>query len=406
MSDATVHIDRWLAGGVIDQATADRLRAASAADEAPVTWDSMPQETDAAREATGRPVVRGGRSSAAAMFGPSVTIAEVFGYLGGAFLLGAWGAFMARAGTGNSAETSMGFLALVAAAALLAIGVALHGRSERMSRGAGVAFLVSTGYVAGSIGLLASGSGVDWPEVGIVAAAVALVAAVGIRLAHPAVLTQIGVLAWITALVGSTLAWVQATYFPTPDGIGSAASGPDPMLLVIGTAVWWLATALLIGFIGLVEAARATRDGDAAAARRAATSRFWAGITAVLGLASAVTQSAEVNGEYGRVLEPWMGSLALLLLSAVLIERAFRRDATSFIYAAALGLIVALTDFNVSYLSDSTDVALLIEGLILLGVGLGADRLRRRIGGAPLDLPTDEPDGTGETGEEAVAEPV
>ena len=70
----------------------------------------------------------------------------------------------------------------------------------------------------------------------------------------------------------------------------------------------------------------------------------------------------------------------MLVLAAVLVERAFRRDATSFIYAAALGLIVALTDFNVSYLSNSTEIALLIEGLILLGVGVAADRLRRRIG--------------------------
>ena len=42
--------------------------------------------------------------------------------------------------------------------------------------------------------------------------------------------------------------------------------------------------------------------------------------------------------------------------------------------------MVALTDINVSYLSDSTAAALLVEGLILLGVGLAADRLRRRVG--------------------------
>ena len=92
----------------------------------------------------------------------------------------------------------------------------------------------------------------------------------------------------------------------------------------------------------------------------------------------------------------------MLALSAILVERAFRRDATSFIYAAALGLMVALTDFNLTYLSDTTEVALLIEGLILLAVGLAADRLRRRIGrdGAqpvePLVEPGTEPpaDGT------------
>ena len=56
--------------------------------------------------------------------------------------------------------------------------------------------------------------------------------------------------------------------------------------------------------------------------------------------------------------------------------------------------MIALTDFNVTYLSGSTEVALLIEGLILLGVGVVADRLRRRIGrgDAPkLDAPDVEP---------------
>ena len=69
-------------------------------------------------------------------------------------------------------------------------------------------------------------------------------------------------------------------------------------------------------------------------------------------------------------------------LSLILLERAFRRDATAYVYAAALGLIVALTDFNLTYLSDSTEIGLAIEGAILLGVGLVADRLRRRIGGS------------------------
>ena len=93
-----------------------------------------------------------------------------------------------------------------------------------------------------------------------------------------------------------------------------------------------------------------------------------------------VDPAAFADGEYGRVVEPWIGDLALLVLSAILVERAFRRDATSFIYAAALGLMIALTDFNLTYLSGSTEVALLIEGLILLAVGVIADRLRRRIG--------------------------
>ena len=138
----------------------------------------------------------------------------------------------------------------------------------------------------------------------------------------------------------------------------SSPTGQTRSSWSIATAVWWLCCAVVIGLIGLVEA-RAADRGDAAAARRAAVSRFWAGIVAVLGLASAVTRS-ELDADttdYGRVLEPWIGQLALLLLSLVLLERAFRRDATAYVYAAALGLILALSDFNVTYLSDSTEVA-------------------------------------------------
>jgi len=116
----------------------------------------------------------------------------------------------------------------------------------------------------------------------------------------------------------------------------------------------------------------ARSSADPATGRRAAMTRLWAGITAVVGLAMAVSQSAydPQTAEYGRVLEPWIGDLALVVLAMILVERAFRRGANTFVYAAALALVIALTDFNFSYLTDSTEVGLLIEGLILLGAGL------------------------------------
>jgi hypothetical protein len=274
---------------------------------------------------------------------------------------------------------------------LVAIGIRLQGRGERGSRATGVAFILGASYVGVAATTLADAAGLDWPAVGIAAAAAALAVAVVLRLIHPAVLTQLGVLAWITTLAASTIAWLQVTLFPervSPDTGLPTAAGPDPIVLVLASAAWWLATAVVIALVGLREARIAERGDDPEAARRAAVSRFWAGLTAVIGLATAVTRSAvRSDGSYGRVLEPWIGDLALLVLSAVLVERAFRRDATSFIYAAALGLIVALTDFNVSYLSNSTEIALLIEGIILLGVGVAADRLRRRIGRSG-DAPT------------------
>ena len=86
----------------------------------------------------------------------------------------------------------------------------------------------------------------------------------------------------------------------------------------------------------------------------------------------------------------------MIVLAAILLERALRRDSAAFMIAAAIGLVTALTDFNFSYLSESRDVGLVIEGVILLGVGFAADRLRRRIGSpgserTPVPVPADVP---------------
>jgi len=382
MSDAGEHIAAWEAAGLIDRATADRLRAADAGAPQPIR-DTHDADTSIQS-----------RSAAAAMFGPSVTISEVFSYLGGAFLLAAWSSFMSRAAGGQGdPELPIAVMAAIAAVVLAGFGLRLRGGTERTSRAAGVAFLLAATYLGGAVTALATFAGLEWPAIGVIGAGAALAAAVALRLIHPSVLTQVGVLAWATAFSVAILTWLQVTVFP--DNVSNetglpTGGGPDPMILVVAMAAWWLTTAVIIGLVGLREARVGERDHDPAAARRAAVSRFWAGLTAVIGLAMAVSRSTYLgDGEYGRVLEPWVGDVALLALSAILVERAFRRDATSFIYAAAIGLIIALTDFNVSYLSDSTEVALLIEGLILLGVGVAADRLRRRVGRDGHEPPVD-----------------
>ena len=120
---------------------------------------------------------------------------------------------------------------------------------------------------------------------------------------------------------------------------------------------------------------------DPLAGRRTALTRFWAGLVGVVGLAQVLTRSALTSDyDYRRVLEPWIGDAALILFSGILIERAFRRDASAFVYAAALGLVIALTDLNFSYLSSSTQVGRAIEGVILLAAGYGVAHLRGRIG--------------------------
>ena len=126
MSDALDHIAGWEAAGLIDRPTADRLRAAgdlAAGHDKPATSTIAATET---LDTAGPP-----RSAVSAMFGPSVTISEVFAYLGGGFLLAAWSSFMGRtSGTGESA-VALGVMALIAAGVLCAMGLRLMRGGER-----------------------------------------------------------------------------------------------------------------------------------------------------------------------------------------------------------------------------------------------------------------------------------
>jgi len=375
MPDGLEHIAAWEAAGIIDTPTADRLRAA----------EQLASESTTAELSRADASTAGMPSTASRMFGPSVQVAEVFGYLGGGFIIAAWSAFMATtAGSTGDPEITTGVLGLLAAGVLTAMAIRLRLGDERSSRAAGVVLLVALGFVAGSAFALLNGTVVEWPLTGVVVSAIVVLVAVGYRLLHPSALTQVGVLAALTALAASVLVWLQETVFPQTfnevTGVVTQ-SGPEPIVLVIASAAWWLAIAVGMGLLGLAEARNVGNQSDPTAASRAAITRFWAGLLAVIGLSTSISRSAPTSsGEYVRVLEPLVGDIALLVLSAVLVERAFRREATSFIYAAALGLIVALTDINVSYMADSTSAALLVEGLILLAVGFAADRLRRRVG--------------------------
>jgi hypothetical protein len=365
MGETQEHLTTWEAAGIIDAATADRIRA----------YESS-SPTAAGNARTESPI--------AAMFGPSLTIGEVFSYLGAIFVLAASDAFLAKiAGPAPSNDWTLAIGTAIQTVVLLAIGQQLRSGDRRRSRAAGVMFLTATVHAGVTGGLAAGALGLDWPASAVVGSVLALLVGIGVRVVHPGLLTQAAVLGAITSLAASILELVQQTLFPSPDfsfGEPIVQPGPDPLILVLGSAVWWLATAVIIGLIGLREATRSA--GDPAAARRAGISRFWAGIVAVVGFASAVTRSdAMANGEYGRVIEPWVADMAILVLAAVLIQRAFRRDDSAFVYPAALALIIALTDFNVTYLGGATEVGLLVEGLILLAVGFGAQRIRRMIGG-------------------------
>ena len=367
----------WQAAGLIDPETALRLRS----DEQERAEPELPASADKSNVAERR----GGPSAIAQIVGPGVTIVEMFAYLGGAFVLGALDLFMTRA-TGFDADGGVG-LAVgygIVAVVLIAIGRFMAQRDARERRAAGVLFAVAVGHVATAGFALTAALNVDLQVAGVLVAAWASVVAVGLRLYLPALTTQFTLLASLTGLAAALISLIEHMVVPetifTDSGAVVPNGGPDALLVLVATAAWWLAFAALLGIFGLIEA---RSSADPATGRRAAMTRLWAGITAVAGLAMAVSASAydPQTGEWGRVLEPWIGDLALVVLALILVERAFRRGANTFVYAAALALVIALTDFNFSYLSESTEVGLLIEGLILLAAGFAVSKLRRRIGG-------------------------
>jgi hypothetical protein len=374
-------IAAWQAAGLIDPETAIRLRSDEAdREEVPSAHDeSLPE-------------ARRGPSTIAQIFGPSVTIGEMFAYLGGAFILGAFDAFMTRL-AGFDADGGVGLAIGYGFAAIVLVGIGwLMARGDaRGRRAAGVLFAVAVGHVAAAGFALTAAFSMEFWIAGVVVAAWASVVAIGLRLYLPALTTQFTLLVSLTGLAASLLSLIEHLVVPETVFSDSGAvvpnGGPSALLILVATAAWWLVFAAILGILGLIEA----RSGDdPATGRRAAMTRLWAGITAVAGLASAVSQSAydTQTGDWGRVLEPWIGDVALIVLALILVERAFRRGAGTFVYAAALALVIALTDFNFSYLSESTEVGLLIEGLILLAAGFAVSKLRRRIGGDEVPLET------------------
>jgi hypothetical protein len=379
MGDARVieRIEAWEAIGLIDHETADRLRSAERA--APGLELAGPAR---------------GPSVVAAFFGPAVTVAELFAYVGGAFLLAAWHTILASYAFPASASGVSGpvFAFLLAEYAIPAIvlsiaGLFATGGTDRQRRFAGVAFGVATWHILQTVqvGLQPSQAvlqnGLNWDPAAVLAAVAAVVAALVYRRVHPAVLTQIGFLAAVAFLASRLLQVVEDQWYWPSVGIDGTVDPGLARARVGLTIAWWLGFALVFGFIARFERRRAAAAPDldgGAAARRAAVSAWAAGLTAIAGTATAVMQS---NGN-GRALEVWIGDVAILAVAVLLLGLAFRRGAGAYLYPGALGLIVALSDLNSHYVAEQVGigVALLVEGVILLGAGLFAERIRRRLG--------------------------
>jgi hypothetical protein len=402
-------IDAWAAAGLIDEATADRLRAAEA--EAAVAADGAPVDAPVAEPAHTRSV-------AATVFGPAVTIGELFAYVGAGFLLAAWhtlfGSLISQTSGDGFFTPNFGAQAVqlaVPAIAFAVVGILAKGRGERERRAAGVAFGVATVHVFGAMGFAMQTFHADFPITLVVASASAVVAAVLFRRALASVLTQLALLSSLVGLAISLLGWLSAQLFPQPGFTDFGPQSIDPaiaQLRVMATLAWWILWAAGFGFLALQEARRGGSPSASESERtnahvRANFTRFGAGMTAVLGTLNAVQQ----GNPFDRVIPVWLGDLAVIAVALVLIVIAFRRNATAYLVPAAIGVIAALSDLNAAYVAERTGVgvALLLEGVILIGVGFVADRLRRRLWGGPKPG-NGAPPPAAETASTAVEPPV
>jgi hypothetical protein len=72
----------------------------------------------------------------------------------------------------------------------------------------------------------------------------------------------------------------------------------------------------------------------------------------------------------------------LLIESLIFIAWSVARQSRAFLFSGAFWLFVAITLINLDYFKDrlGLPVVLLITGVAFIAIGLGVDRLRRRLG--------------------------
>lgn len=393
MADVQARIDSWERDGLIDGATAGRLRAAEAAASLREPADASPVAPRAGMPSPARRA----RIELGPAGEPAVSAGEMFAWLGVIFVLAAWTTFIVRLGAENLGSTMVAAGFAIAAAALVVLGLVLRSGSARRRRAAGPALVVAAAYAAAAAAPIVNDAFTDTQVKTLLVAIVALAATAAARRIQPGLATQLGVLIAITTAGAALIAWGQMLVAPDDLTLGSQSS-PDPSPRGLIAAVGWLAIGLVLGLLAIVEerSGPGPREDDGAPERRAGLTRLWAGLTAVGGFASAITQQTYTEFGSSRIIEPWLADAAILGLAVLLVQRAFLRDSGAFLLAAGVGFVIALTDFNFTYLSTSTEIGLLIEGGILLAVGVAADRLRRRLtgsAGTPADLKPADVDG-------------
>jgi len=353
-------IAAWRAAGLIDEPTAERLRASE------MTRAATASAAPAAPAGVGWLTGHGGLSAV-----------EFFGYLGGAFVLAAYYWMVNQSQSGGNSSHAVGLAAAVAAVAFVVIGYVLRAGTGARSRVVGVLLLVG-GMQAWWAALLLLDPVIADSDLRAVVASVGwlTLAAVVDRVAA-GLPTQAGLLAASSAAAWTTASLAGKWLFPVSfdDEARALSVGPlEPLLLF----AWFVIIGAALGWFAEREAAMSTTDPSRW--RRMTLTRFWAAMTVIVGASAAVMGWGFVPG---RSLEPVLGDALLLVAAGAIAFVALRVGSFAYMLPVGLGVFIALTDLNGSYVVDSTGwgPALLLEGLVLIGVGVGIELLRRRLAG-------------------------
>lgn len=366
-------IAAWERRGVIDHELAERLRAAEAAEPAVATGrDATPE-----RAAATRPPVEA--AALPARVRSSGFILEFFAYLGGLFLLLAWYAWFATELPESEAARNRGIaLATFVPAFVLGVGgwlLALRD-DEHVRRAAAIAFaaaipnagvgtwaLLRATVLAGEgdAAALAAGAGV--------ALGVALVA----RVRRPSAITQATLLAAWGVFALELASWVESglwsTTFDEEYGDVIDRSTDEQLLWTVVRLGWWW----LVAAIPAIVMVRWPDRGPGHEAR-SAVARVGIGTIVVLGSATAALATYDWSSSRGGepIFGPWLAAGIMLGVGGVFLAAARLSGSRIHLVTAGVAIVVGLTYLNVELVAEAvgTPMALLVEGLILLGVAV------------------------------------
>jgi hypothetical protein len=198
----------------------------------------------------------------------------------------------------------------------------------------------------------------------------ALVGLLTVMLAHrirSGRLLALALVSWAFAIAGALREAISTLFL-----INGSEGGYYTLFENQAWALWWLLPAA-----GLYFYARRAAQGSDADHARASITRIFGGL--------ALIGAMLTSGIFSMDKFPF-SAVATLGVSLLLVLLALRERATAYLWPSAAGIFAALTVINGIYFSETLGLsgALLVEGLILLGVAGATFALRSRlVGTAP-----------------------